>query len=521
MIKRSAVAVFTAITLTLTGCSSSSESNPGPSDVPPNEVSGLAIPGGQVDDAIGKLDGLVDELMKKSEIPGLAVAVVHDGKVAYSKGFGVRDVRKDGDKVDADTVFQLASVSKSVGATVVANQVSDKKIDWSTPVSTKLPWVAFSNPYVTGNASVADLYSHRTGLPEHAGDRLEDIGFDRRQVLERLRLLPLDPYRISYAYTNFGLTLAAEAVATAAGKSWEDLSADVLYKPLGMNSTSSKFDDYMAAPNRAVGHVKTADGWQPLFTRDPDAQSPAGGVSSSVNDMSRWLAMVMGNGSYDGVQIAAPDALIPAITPQMISGPSKSPKARAGFYGYGFNTGITSSGRTSYSHSGAFGLGSGTTFSVLPSENVGIVVLSNAAPYGAVETLAAEFMDLVQYGAVKEDWYALFDQVVSPLNDPTGELVGKEKPANPAPAKPLTDYVGDYNNSYWGPAKITERDGNLVLSIGPRGDTFPMTHWDGDVFTFVPTGENAPAGSISKATFAGNTVTLEFFDEDKLGTFTK
>jgi CubicO group peptidase (beta-lactamase class C family) len=86
--------------------------------------------------------------------------------------------------------------------------------------------------------NVGDMYSHRSGLPDFAGDLLEDLGYDRHDVLERLRQLPLAPFRISYAYTNFGLTAAAESVAVAAGKSWEDLSDEVLYQPLGMTSTS-------------------------------------------------------------------------------------------------------------------------------------------------------------------------------------------------------------------------------------------------------------------------------------------
>ena len=81
----------------------------------------------------------------------------------------------------------------------------------------KLPWFALSDPAVTPMVTVGDMYSHRSGLPDHAGDMLEDLGYDRRHVLEQLRQLPLDPFRISYAYTNFGLTAGAEAVAVRAG----------------------------------------------------------------------------------------------------------------------------------------------------------------------------------------------------------------------------------------------------------------------------------------------------------------
>ena len=527
MAKRAAAAAVTATLLGLTGCAPAQPVSSLPSvrsDAPPNEVSGLPIPAGRIDDAVLKVDGLVGDLMKSTGIPGMAVAIVHGGKVMYAKGFGVKDVSKgqdQGNKVDTDTVFQLASVSKSVGSTVVAHEVTDNVVTWDMPVGSKLPWFAVNDPYVTSHLTVADLYSHRSGLPDHAGDKLEDLGYDRRQTLERLKYLPLTPFRISYAYTNFGVTAAADAVATAAGKSWEDLSDEVLYRPLGMTSTSSRFADFVARPNRAVNHIKVADKWEARFQRNPDAQSPAGGVSSSVNDMARWLIMLLGNGTYNGQRIASTQALIPATTAQVVSVPATTPTARSGFYGYGFNASVTSSGRAVYSHSGAFALGAATNFVVLPSEDVAIIALTNAAPIGVPETLTAEFMDLVQYGEVREDWAKLYGKAIGWMNNPEGSLVGKQPPANPAPARPLGDYAGVYASDYWGPAVVTEHDGALQLSMGPKNRTFALTHWDGDTFTFGLTNENAPPGTISKATFAGPTMNLEYFDSDKLGTFTR
>ena len=527
MTKRAALAVVAAILLALTGCGPAQPvSSPpsAPSDAPPNEVSGLQIPAGRIDDAVARVDGLVGDLMRSTGIPGMAVAIVHGGKVLYAKGFGLRDATKGGgqdNKVDADTVFQLASVSKSVGATVAAHEVSDNVVTWDTPVASKLPWFALNDPYVTSHLTIADLYSHRSGLPDHAGDKLEDLGYDRRQVLERLKYLPLAPFRNSYAYTNFGVTAAAEAVAAAAGKPWEDLSDEVLYRPLGMAATSSRFADFTARPNHAVNHVKVGDKWEPRFQRDPDPQSAAGGVSSSVNDMARWLIMLLGNGTYNGQRVASPEALLPAITAQVISAPAKTPKARSGFYGYGFNVSVTSSGRTEYSHSGAFSLGEATNFVVLPSEDLGIIALTNAAPIGVPETLTAEFMDVVQYGQIRENWADLYKQAIGWMNNPEGSLVGKQPLANPAPARPLSDYAGVYANDYWGPAIVTEHDGALQLALGPKNQTFTLAHWDGDTFTFPLTSENGPPGTISKAIFSGNTLNLEYFDTDKLGTFTR
>ena len=277
VLKRAASMMLAAALTACSGPSGEPVSGPALSDQPPQLVPGVALPDNAVDNAVAKIDGIVSELMSSSGIPGMAVAVVHGGKTLYAKGFGVRDAGRT-EKVDADTVFQLASLSKPLAATVVAHQVGIRDLTWDAPVVAHLPWFELSAPAVTSMLTVGDLFAHRSGLPDHAGDLLEDLGYGRRAVLERLRFLPLAPFRTSYAYTNFGVTAAAEAVAAAAGKPWEDLSEEVLYRPLGMTATSSRFGDYKSRPNRAVGHIKVDGLYQPSYTRDADAQSPAGGV---------------------------------------------------------------------------------------------------------------------------------------------------------------------------------------------------------------------------------------------------
>src|SRR5262245_60945678 len=208
----------------------------------------LASPADSIKRALDELPGLAESTLERTGVPGLAVAVVHGGETVFAKGYGVKRLGGD-DPVDADTVFQIASVSKSVGATVIATQVSAGIVDWSTPVAELLPDFALADPWVTKHVTIGDLYSHRSGLPTGAGDDLEAIGYDREYVLSHLAYEPLDQFRQTYNYANFGMTAGAQAVATAAGKSWEDLSEDELYKPLGMTSTSSRYTDFLARAN--------------------------------------------------------------------------------------------------------------------------------------------------------------------------------------------------------------------------------------------------------------------------------
>jgi CubicO group peptidase (beta-lactamase class C family) len=491
---------------------------------PPPEIAGVPIPDGQIDRAIGELDTLAATIMRRSGIPGMAVAVVCDGRTIYAKGFGVRKAGSP-ETVDADTVFQIASLSKPVTGTVVARQVQAGVVGWDTPVVKHLPWFRLKEPWVTSHVTVGDLLSHRSGLPDHGGDTLEDLGFNRRQVLERLRMLPLAPFRISYAYTNFGFTAAAESVAVASGKDWATLSEDVLFKPLGMTSTSARFADFEKRANRAVGHVKVGDAFEAKYQRRPDAQAPAGGVSSSANDLARWLAMVTQGGVQEGRAFIDRNALLPAMSAQAFSSPAATFTARPGFYGYGFNVSVTPAGRMKFSHSGAFSLGAGTNLVILPSASVAIVVLTNAWPTGAPEALAAEFMDLVEFGKTERDWYPPYHALMSAFNAPFGSLLGKPRPASPASAVDLAAYVGSFANDFFGPAQIIRRNGDLVLKLGPKGVEYPLRHWDGNAFTFAPSSENATEGSISLATFKAEAkgrfreLTIEYLDGDGLGTF--
>ena len=126
----------------------------------------------------------------------------------------------------------------------------------------------------------------------------------------------------------------------------------------------------------------------------------------------------------------------------------------------------------------------------------------------------------MQFGEAREDWYKLYSNLLSPLEKPVGALVGQQPPATPAPAAPLSSYVGTYNNDYWGPARVSEKDGKLQLELGTKFNV-PLSHWDGNVFTYKWVSENSPPGSIGKATFDGNKLTLEYYDEMGKGTFTR
>ncbi len=487
-----------------------------------------AVPRQTVEAALPKLQKVAEDAMQSTGIPGMAIAVVYMDEVIYLKGFGVCQAGKP-EGVDPDTVFQLASMSKPIATTVVAALVGDGTVGWDDRIIRHDPSFQMYDAWVTRQVTLRDMFVHRSGLPDHAGDLLEDIGYDRSEILYRLRYQkPDSSFRSHYAYTNFGFTEAAVAAAMASGMSWEELSAARLYRPLGMKHTSSRFADFNASANRAYGHVRADGSWIAKYTRNPDAQSPAGGVSASVRDLAMWLRLQLGGGKISGRQIVAAEALAETDRPQIVRIPPKNPAFdHAGFYGLGWNVEYDFQGRVRLGHSGAFDLGAATCVDLLPAQQLGIVTLTNAQPIGVPEAVNCSFLDLVLTGKVEQDWLTLYRQLMATALAPNyGTAIDYTKgPVQPSPALPPAAYVGRYRNELFGPTEIVVGDQGLWLKLGPQQQPYPMQHFDRDVFTYQPAGENAAGLSAVTFTIAADqkaaSVTIENLDINGQGSFAR
>jgi CubicO group peptidase (beta-lactamase class C family) len=447
-----------------------------------------------------KLEELAKQTLKRTGTPGMAIVVVYKDKVVYLKGFGVRQAGTD-TPITADTVFQLASVSKPMATTVLAELVGENVIKWDDPVTKYLPDFRMYVPWVTTQITLRDFLCHRSGLPAGAGDLLEDMGYTQAEILHRFRYLkPASSFRSQYAYTNFGFTAAAVAAAKAAGKSWEDLVAEKLFKPLGMKSTSSRFTDFEAAKNRALIHVLVDGKWTPKYVRNPQAQSPAGGVSSTPRDLAQWMRLQLAGGKFEGRQIINAEPLAETHCPQIVM--NCNPKTgRAGFYGLGWNVGYDDHGRVFWRHSGAFYIGERTEVALLPAAGLGIAVLSNAGPTGIPEGMTESFFDLLLKGEITKDWIKLANQMFDEdVKNSYGYSTDYAKPPTPVtPALPNAAYAGAYTNPYFGDIDIAPHQGALALRLGPQKTSFPLRHYDRDVFIYQPVGE--AAGGLSGVTF--------------------
>ncbi|MFB9990449.1 serine hydrolase [Deinococcus oregonensis] len=476
--------------------------------------------------ALSELDRLATQAVNTGGVPGLSIAVVHDDKVIYLKGFGVREAGQPG-AVTPDTVFQIASMSKPMASTVVAAIVSSGAATWDDPAIKHDSGFQLKDSWATREVTLRDLFAHRSGLPGDAGDDLDIVGYSRDEILRRLRYVePASSLRASYAYSNFGMTEGGVAAARAIGKTWENAAAELLYRPLGMTATSSRFEDYAATENRALLHVGKVGAWKASFTRQPDAQSPAGGVSSTARDLAQWMRLQLGGGMLGDKRIVGADALAETHLPHIAKGRNPATGLTA-FYGLGWNVDYDEQGRVFWGHAGAFSLGARTYVSLLPAENLGIIVLSNAFPTGVPEALAANFYDLALNGKLSRDWIPFWNALYQGLYDSFGAAgaVYATPPAQPSSSLPLSAYAGTYYNEYFGNVLVAPENGHLVLRLGPQQRPFPLRHFDRDLFTYLPDPE-LPAALAGVTFLVGpdrraQSVVLGNLADDGRGSFTR
>ena len=475
--------------------------------------------------ALPKLKEFARQIIDQKLVPGLSIAIVHHDDVVLLDGFGVRQVGKP-EPVEVDTVFQLASVSKPLASTVVSGLVSDGKVSWDSRIRDIDPGFALYDELATAAVTVGDLFAHRSGLPGNIGNDIEELGFTQGEILQRLRLAkPAYGFRDGYAYSNFGLTEGAVAAARFSGRSWEEAAEERLYKPLGMSSTSSRYRDFLNRANRAALHVPIDGQWAAFTRRNPDAQSPAGGASSTVRDLAQWVRLLLANGQYEDRPLIDKAALDRAHIPAIVRGVDPKTGTPA-FYGFGWNINYREHG-VEWSHAGAFSAGARTLVHLIPGEQLGIVVLSNAFPTGVPEGIAATFFDLVFAGKPTRDRVAEANQVYETgyKNSMKPSLAYETPPASPAPPLPASAYVGEYRNDYVGEAKVSESGESLFLQIGPAGKRFPLGHFNRDLFIYGPFAE-APTARMGVSFLIGpdgkaSEVAIEDLNEEGLGRLTR
>jgi CubicO group peptidase (beta-lactamase class C family) len=430
------------------------------------------------------LDVYLGKAIADWDVPGLAVAIVQNDTVVAIKGYGVRELGKS-DPVDGETIFEVASLTKSFTAAGAAVLVDEGRISWDERVRDRLPEVVFGNPYIDATVTLRDLLCHRTGL-QAANTLFRHTGYDRSEVLSRVRYLKsFVPFRSEMFYNNVLYTVAGEMTAKAAGLGWAELIRTRLVEPAGMRSTT--VEKRPRGRNVAKPHAWIGDRHVPIRSFDYTPVGPASSIYTNARDMTRWLRLQLNEGTLEGRTIISRSSMTEMHTPHTII--RTTPEMRAArqvehYPGYGLGWQVVDyrSERLLW-HTGSAD-GFPCYMALLPNQELGFVILMNSAnAYMLHLALASRIIDAF-LGFPPRDYSAeaLARRNSMYASDLERRKIVKERKAKGAdPGRKLSDYVGLFRSDLWGDVNVREERGALTFQIA-RGDVADLTPWSLDTF---------------------------------------
>ncbi len=439
------------------------------------------------------LDEYVARSMKTFEVPGIALAIVKDGRVVMLRGYGVRKLG-EATPVDENSLFGIGSNTKAFTAAALATLVDEGKISWDDPVYERLKGFAMYDPYVSKEMRIRDLLCHRSGLGLGEGDLMfwPHTTFTRDDVVYRLRYLkPKTSFRTTYAYNNLMFVTAGQVVAAVSGKSWDEYLRERIFAPLGMKNTDSSATAFLEGGDWAMPHSKVEGKLQPIPIENLDNAGPAGSINSSVADMSKWVLLQLNRGKIPGTEtrIFSEKSSQDMWAQQMIEPvrpvPPELKNLQARFLGYGMGWGLRDyKGRKLVGHSGGVA-GYVTRVMLVPEENLGVVILTNAEETAAFESVLFHILDSY-LGGPTDDYIAKFKTLEDKRRKDADEAMSKaaqSRTAESKPSLPLEKYAGDYSDAWYGKVTIRPDDGGLVLNLERTAKGLAdLQHWQYDTF---------------------------------------
>ncbi len=471
----------------------------------------------------------ITESLPDWNIPGLAVAVVHEGAVVFAQGFGVKEAGRD-DPINPHTLFQIGSVTKSFAAAAIGALIDEGLAGWDDPVVAHLPWFQVKDPWITPQITLRDLLSHQSGMPGAAYPVLAVV--DARETAEGLRLLDNQgPLRQDYRYSNQAYGVAGLVVEAAAGMNWGSWVREQLLRPLEMHNTGTSpydvWDSAYVAPtflgsaptgvpgiddaperNVAMPHGVDRDGNRRVLPwQSYDNMQAAGSVVSNVVDMANWLRMQLDHGRFNGTAVLD-SATVSEMHAPLVRTPSSFVFADPGTGSYGLGWARASFlGHTYISHGGGI-FGFPAYAAMLPELQAGVVVLANGSmwtPYYPHQEIAGWVFGRL-LGLEGRDWHgevmarteAIHAQVEAALDARAAGRIGGTRPS-----LPLAGYAGRYEDQYGAAtAHVVHDDTGLRVHFGVPGSfSGHMEHWHLDVFHLHYDGGDGQAYGSSFVTF--------------------
>jgi CubicO group peptidase (beta-lactamase class C family) len=465
-------AVVGLILLTASGLPSSVSA--GPRSAPASKIN--------LRNAFKDFEPLALKAMAEWKVPGLAVAVVLDGRVVYAAGFGYRDLEKKL-PVTPHTQFGIGSCTKAFTAATLAILADEGKIDWDKPVRAYLPDFKLADPIISERATVRDIVTHKTGLPRHDNVWIRSP-LSRREMFERLQFLDLNrDLRQAYQYNNLMFMTAGFLVGSIAGSSWEDFARARILEPLGLTETnfsvvaSQKVEDY----SRSYTLVHDAVEEFPFY--NVDALGPAGSINSTVLDMARWIQLNIDGGRIPGPPvrtIVSEKQMASLHSPQtIVSDELRWPELFYSSYGVGWR--INSyRGHPLLSHGGAI-MGFSALTAFLPKDRIGIVLLNNLEDAPINGSLAYHILDRL-LGMEPVDWFGRLraDRAEAKVkSDKSKAERDKDRRMGTTFSHPLSEYAGEYEHPAYGTIRVAlDEKGGLRADYHQRIYTVEHFHYD-------------------------------------------
>jgi CubicO group peptidase (beta-lactamase class C family) len=463
-------------------------------------VTGLYAQGGRQGFMRDSLDNYIEKGMKDWQIPGMAVCIIKDGQILLMKGYGTKELGGT-DQVDTNTLFMIGSNSKAFTATSMVLLEYEKKLSLDDKVTKWIPSFKLENKAAGEQAIIRDLLCHRIGFKTFQGDfTYWTSNLSRDQVIEKMgHIKAVYPFRTKYGYTNAAFLTAGQIIPAATGMSWEDFIRKRFFAPLGMTGSLALSKEILNAPNKAVPHTMADGKLIKIPYNDIDNLAPAGSISSSVSDLSKWIRCQLDTGKWNGHQVFPAAVILETRKPHTIVGdhPPKFNEGHFQSYGLGFFL-EEYMGRKIVSHTGGVN-GFVTSITMVPEEKLGIIVLSNTDQNDLYEELKWEIMDAV-LGLPYRNYSGVALQKFNDSNS-RDEKENKAKMDTVVmqlkTTLPLSAYEGNYSNDVYGNMKVVSEDGELRMKFSHHPNMYAkLLSLGGDRFYAVFTDPE-----FSKATF--------------------
>ncbi len=442
----------------------------------------------QTKEQLEHLDKYYQKSLEEWHVPGMAIAIVKDNKIIFSKGYGYANL-KNKTKVDGNTLFAIASNSKAFTSSAIAQLVEQGKIKWTDKVIDYLPYFKLYDDYTTNNTTIEDLLCHRNGLKTFSGDLLwYGTNLTPKEIIKAQKhLKPIYPFRTQYGYSNIAFIAAGKVLEKVTDTTWVDYVSTHFLKPLKMDRTLTSTNQVSKATNIATPYFYENGKHYDLEWVNWDNMAPAGALISSVNDYAKWLILNINEGKFEDKTYISENNFQNMTTPHTNRMVNKN-NERIHFKSYGLGWHLNDyQGYKVIGHGGGYdGMISKSGF--VPEKKLGIIVLTNSLNWTAsamvnktLDVLLADKLDAKDWS---KDWLAIKEN-----NDKIAFNKVKESDALRHKIQkkhlPLKSFIGTYKDIMYGTVTVTKKGNRLHFSM----DNTPifnadLKHWNGTIFTF-------------------------------------